>query len=228
MTQNAAPVPSTSVDDIPKLVADLRHVYDQRRTHALEWRLEQLRGIERFLVERESEIHAALRADLGKPLQEAFVAELGFTANEARLMRKKLPSWIKPDKVGTPLPMMPASAHVHHDPLGLVLVIGPWNYPVLLLISPLIGAVAGGNCTILKPSEVAANTSAMIAELLPKYVDPECVKVVQGGVPETTALLEQRFDHILYTGNAAVGRIVMTAAAKHLTPVTLELGGKSP
>lgn len=122
----------------------------------------------------------------------------------------------------------PAEARVVRDPLGVVLIIAPWNYPLQLALAPLVGALAAGNTAVLKPSELAPATSAAIARLLPRYLDPEAVAVVQGAVPETTALLEQRFDHIFYTGNGAVGRIVMAAAARHLTPVTLELGGKSP
>ncbi len=122
----------------------------------------------------------------------------------------------------------PAEARVVRDPLGVVLIIAPWNYPLQLALAPLVGALAAGNTALVKPSELAPATSAAIAELLPRYLGEEAVAVVEGAVPETTALLEQRFDHIFYTGNGAVGRIVMTAAAKHLTPVTLELGGKSP
>jgi aldehyde dehydrogenase (NAD+) len=123
---------------------------------------------------------------------------------------------------------MPARASTVREPLGTVLIIAPWNYPLNLALAPLIGALAAGNCVVLKPSEVAPATSAVLAHWLPRVLDPQAVAVVEGGVPETTALLEQRFDHIFYTGNGAVGRIVMTAAARHLTPVTLELGGKSP
>jgi aldehyde dehydrogenase (NAD+) len=130
--------------------------------------------------------------------------------------------------VAAPVAVQPARARIVREPLGVVLVIAPWNYPVQLALVPLIGALAGGNCVVLKPSEVAPATSAVLARLIPRYLDPECVAVVEGGVPETTALLAERFDHVFYTGNGTVGRIVMEAAAKHLTPVTLELGGKSP
>lgn len=121
-----------------------------------------------------------------------------------------------------------ATAWTQYDPLGVVLVIAPWNYPAQLLLAPMLGALAAGNAVVVKPSELAPATSAFVARRLPEYLDTDAVAVVEGGIPETTALLAERFDHIFYTGNGTVGRIVMTAAAQHLTPVTLELGGKSP
>jgi aldehyde dehydrogenase (NAD+) len=140
---------------------------------------------------------------------------------------KHLPSWIKPEKVATPLANQPATSTIHHDPLGVVLIIGPWNYPVQLVLGPLVGALAAGNCALIKPSEVASHTSSLIARWLADFA-PGAVTVIEGGVPETTQLLEQRFDHIFFTGSTSVGKVVMAAAARHLTPVTLELGGKSP
>ncbi len=218
----------TRIKNIAGTVAALRSAFDSGRTRPIEWRLEQLSGIVRLLRERERDIVDALRADLGKPELEAYGAEVAFTAGEAEYVRKRLRRWLKPERVGTPLVTQPGVSRIHRDPLGVVLIIGPWNYPFQLVIGPLIGAVAAGNCALVKPSEVAPATSDLIARELPGYVDRDCVAVVEGGVPETTELLGERFDHIFYTGNGAVGRIVMTAAAKHLTPVTLELGGKSP
>ena len=124
--------------------------------------------------------------------------------------------------------VQPGKAQIVQEPLGVVLIIGPWNYPVQLTLAPLIGAIAAGNSAVVKPSELAPHTSAALARIVPEFLDPECIAIVEGAVPETTALLAERFDHILYTGNGRVGRVVMEAAAKHLTPVTLELGGKSP
>jgi aldehyde dehydrogenase (NAD+) len=135
---------------------------------------------------------------------------------------------MKPETVATTLLVQPARSHVHKEPYGVVLIIAPWNYPFTLAIDPLIGALAAGNCCILKPSEVSASTAELIASLVPRYLDPACVQVVLGGVDRTTELLAERFDYLFYTGNGTVGRIVMTAAARHLTPLTLELGGKSP
>lgn len=210
------------------VVARLRQSFASGRTRPLPFRLAQLAGLARFLTERERQIEKALFADLGRPALEAFTADIAFIAAELRLARRKLPSWVKPERVRTPLATFPGKGYIVRQPLGVVLIIAPWNYPLQLCLVPLIGAIAAGNCAVVKPSELAPATSRLLAEALPRYLDPECVQVVEGGATETTALLAERFDHIFYTGNATVGRIVMDAAAKHLTPVTLELGGKSP
>lgn len=210
------------------VVAALRTAFNAGHTRSAEWRERQLAGLVRLCRERETEIEAALRTDLGKSHFEAYAMEINFTAHEAELARKRLRRWMRPSKVSTSLVAQPGRSRIYHDPLGVVLIIAPWNYPFQLAMAPLIGALAAGNCAVIKPSEVAPATSAVLARLLPDYLDPQAVAVVEGGVPETTALLAERFDHIFYTGNGAVGRVVMTAAAKHLTPVTLELGGKSP
>ncbi len=214
--------------DIPGLVARLRSTFDSGKTRPLAWRQRQLEGVARFLAEREGVIVEAVQADLGKPAIEALGAEVRFTGNDVAHVRKHLAAWTKPERVSSPLVTQPATSRVYKDPLGVVLVIAPWNYPCQLAVAPMVGALAAGNCVIVKPSEVSANTSAMLARYLPEYLDRDAVAVVEGAVPETQALLEERFDHIFYTGNGTVGRIVMSAAAKHLTPVTLELGGKSP
>jgi aldehyde dehydrogenase (NAD+) len=216
------------VADIPEIVAELRTSYEAGRSRPLAWRLAQLDGLRRLIRENEQAIIEAVASDLGKPTVEAYSAEVAFTLNELELVHKNLPSWMKPERVRAPLVTQPSQGRIHKDSLGVVLIIAPWNYPFQLSIAPLIGAIAGGNCAIVKPSEVSDATSALIARLLPHYVDSNCIRVMEGAVTETTALLAERFDHIFYTGNGAVARIVMTAAAKHLTPVTLELGGKSP
>jgi aldehyde dehydrogenase (NAD+) len=210
------------------LVSRLRASFASNRTRPIDYRLRQLEGIRRLLREREPEIETALADDLGRPSFEVYSAEIAFLEAELSLARKKLRRWAKPERVATSLVGQPGKSWVYREPLGVVLIIGPWNYPLQLVLAPLVGAIAAGNCAIIKPSEVARSTSALIASRLPEYVDPECVQVVEGGVEETTALLAEQFDHIFYTGNGTVGRIVMEAAAKHLTPVTLELGGKSP
>ncbi|MGO8992219.1 MAG: aldehyde dehydrogenase family protein [Polyangiaceae bacterium] len=217
-----------TVRAIPGLVSDLRAAFETGRTRSIDWRVRQLDGIRRLVVENEKEIVAALHDDVGKPEPEAFMAEVHYTLSELALIKKKLPSWAKPERVPTPMFALPGKSRIVREPLGVVLIIGPWNYPFQLIMGPLVGAIAAGNCAVVKPSEIAPATSALIARLLPRYVDAGAVCVVEGGVAETTALLAERFDHIFYTGNGAVGRIVMEAAAKHLTPVTLELGGKSP
>jgi len=220
------PVPSHPVDEIAPTVARLRATFDAGKTRPLAWRRRQLEGLLRFAKENGDALVAALQADMGKPELEARAADVGQITTEAKLALKNLKKWTRPEGAGW-IPILGRS-FVQRDPLGVVLIIAPWNYPVGLLISPLVGAIAAGNAAVLKPSEVTPHTSRAIAELLPKYVDGEAIAVIEGGVEETTALLGERFDHIFYTGNGSVGRIVMEAAARSLTPVTLELGGKSP
>lgn len=188
----------------------------------------QLRQLRRLLVEREAELTAALRLDLGKSSFEAYSTEIGFTINEIDLALDELRHWTKPQRTKLPLHLKPGSAEIVPEPLGTVLVIAPWNYPLQLLLAPLVPALAAGNTVVLKPSEIAPATADAVARLIPDYLDARAVQVVTGGVPETTKLLAEPFDHIFYTGNGTVGKIVMRAAAEHLTPVTLELGGKSP
>jgi len=226
-----ATVPSTraaSPDTPAAVVARLRATFATGRTKPLAWRLGQLEALRRLLTEQTETLQQALLADLGKNPTEAFRAEIGFTLNELDHTVAHLDEWLQPKPAAVPDPFLPARARVVRDPLGVVLIIAPWNYPAQLALAPLVGALAAGNAAVLKPSELAPATSAALARLLPQYLDQDAVAVIEGAVPETTALLEQRFDHIFYTGNGTVGRIVMAAAAKHLTPVTLELGGKSP
>lgn len=219
--------PSTPLDSIPRLVEEVRERFDSGITRSLDWRIRQLDAIARMVEECESEIFAALRADLGKPEMEAYGAEVSYITNEVAHAKKHLRGWMKPEKVSSPIVVQPGQSYIVREPLGVALIISPWNYPFQLLMAPLVAAIAAGNCAVLKPSEVSPATSALLAKWIPKYLDG-CVKVVEGGVPETTRLLEQRFDHIFYTGNGSVARVIMAAAAKNLTPVTLELGGKSP
>ena len=221
-----APVPSCPIEEIPPLVARLRKTFESGKTKPLAWRREQLEALIRFAKENGDQLVEALQADMGKPELEARAADVGQISQEAKRALKNLKKWTRPERAGR-IPLLGRS-FVVRDPLGVVLIIAPWNYPVGLLLSPLVGAIAAGNAAVLKPSEVTAHTSALLAELLPAYLDNEAIALVEGGVPETTALLEERFDHIMYTGNGSVGRIVMQAAALHMTPVTLELGGKSP
>jgi aldehyde dehydrogenase (NAD+) len=220
--------PPTNTADIAGTVARLRATFGSGKTRPVEWRREQLLRMRTMLVEREAELLAALASDLGKPPTEAWVTDVGFVISEIDHVLRHLRRWTRPERVWAPLVTRPARATIVREPLGVVLVIAPWNYPIQLLLSPLVGAIAAGNCAVGKPSEVAANTSATLARLVPQYLDTEAVTIVEGAVPETQALLEERFDYIFYTGNGRVGRVVMEAAAKHLTPVTLELGGKSP
>ncbi|WP_078648482.1 aldehyde dehydrogenase family protein [Streptomyces leeuwenhoekii] len=211
------------------VVARLRAAFRTGRTQPVEWRTAQLRRLREMLTDNGPELAAALHADLGKSAAEAHRTEIGFTVREIVHTLGHLTEWLRPQPAPVPEHLgADARAWTQYDPLGVVLVIAPWNYPAQLLLAPLVGALAAGNAVVAKPSELAPATSAALARLLPAYLDTDAVAVVEGGIPETTALLAERFDHIFYTGNGTVGRIVMRAAAEHLTPVTLELGGKSP
>ena len=220
--------PLTLTTEIPPIVARLRASFDAGRTKPIAWRRAQLRALRRLLVEERPTLEKALQDDLGKPALEAHTTEIGYVINEIDHTLKHLASWLRPKRVTVPMAMAPAKARWVREPLGVVLIISPWNYPINLTLAPLVGALAAGNAAVLKPSELSPATSSALAESLPRYLDGEAVAVVEGGVAESTTLLEERFDHIFYTGNGAVARIVMAAAVKHLTPVTLELGGKSP
>ena len=210
------------------IVAALRATYGSGVTRPLAWRRRQLEQMARMLEENETEFLAALKSDLGKPGVEGFITDIAFVLTEIQSMIKHLAKWNRPKRVSSPLVTLPARSRLVPEPLGVVLVIAPWNYPVQLLLVPAAGAIAAGNTVVMKPSEVSGSTSALLGRLVPRYLDPSAVSIVEGGVPETTELLAEQFDHIFYTGNGSVGRVVMAAAARHLTPVTLELGGKSP
>ncbi|MGC9442238.1 aldehyde dehydrogenase family protein [Streptomyces sp. WG5] len=219
------PAPERPAD----VVARLRATFRTGRTKPVEWRTAQLRRLRALLTENGPDLEAALHADLGKSAAEAQRTEIGFTVREIDHTLGHLADWLRPEPAPVPAHLgADATAWTQYDPLGVVLVIAPWNYPAQLLLAPVVGALAAGNAVVAKPSELAPATSAALARLLPRYLDTEAVAVVEGGIPETTALLAERFDHVFYTGNGTVGRIVMRAAAEHLTPVTLELGGKSP
>ncbi|WP_053851325.1 aldehyde dehydrogenase family protein [Streptomyces sp. NRRL B-24085] len=219
------PAPEQPAD----VVARLRATFRSGRTKPVEWRTAQLRRLREMLTEHGTELAAALHADLGKSSTEAFRTEIDFTIREIDHTLDHLTDWLRPESAAVPAHLgSDATAWTRFDPLGVVLVIAPWNYPAQLLLAPVVGALAAGNAVVAKPSELAPATSAALARLLPAHLDPDAVAVVEGGIPETTALLAERFDHIFYTGNGTVGRVVLRAAAEHLTPVTLELGGKSP
>jgi aldehyde dehydrogenase (NAD+) len=206
----------------------LRTTFDAGITKPYAWRVSQLRALKRLLVDDGAELEAALLQDLRKNPDESLLTEINLVVAEIDHALKHLRRWLRPSRVAVPALIAPASAEILNEPLGVVLVIAPWNYPVQLLLNPIVGALAAGNAVVAKPSELAPATSATLARLIAKHLDGRAVAVVEGGVDETTALLRERFDHIFYTGSARVGRIVLEAAAVHLTPVTLELGGKSP
>jgi aldehyde dehydrogenase (NAD+) len=210
------------------MVKELRTTVATGKTRSYEWRVEQLKSIIKFTEEHECEIVDALTSDLSKPETESFVQEIAMVQSSCKLALCALKNWMKPQKAKTSITTFPSSAEIVSEPFGVVLIISAWNYPFNLSIDPLIGAIAAGNAVVLKPSEISPKTSAVIAKYIGEYLDSSAIKIVEGAVTETTALLDQKWDKILYTGNGKVGRIVMAAAAKHLTPVILELGGKSP
>ncbi len=218
---------TTPLDDIGPKVLAARAAFDKGVTRPAAWRVATLKRMRSLLEEREERLLDALVADFGKPRAEAWLTEIGFTVSDIDHTLANLPLWMKPDRVGTPMAFKPGSSHIVSEPVGVVCDIAPWNYPVQLLLVPMVAAIAAGNAVVAKPSELAPHTAAELVDLIEAIGDP-AVTVVQGGVAETTELLAQRFDHIIYTGNSRVARIVMRAAAEHLTPVTLELGGKSP
>eukprot|EP00899_Mesostigma_viride_P012608 jgi/Mesvir1/21348/Mv20838-RA.1 len=207
-----------------KLVA----TFSQGITRPVEWRLHQLNQLLKLVHNHEEEILDAVKVDLGRCRHESFVAELGCFSRNLRLYIKNLRKWLRPEKASGNLLVMPCTARVVKEPLGTVLILAPWNYPVGLSLEPLAGAIMGGNTALVKPSELAPTCSALLARLLPVYVDTRAVAVVEGGQPVGEACLALRWDKIFYTGGGAVGRAVLLAAARHLTPVCLELGGKNP
>jgi aldehyde dehydrogenase (NAD+) len=206
----------------------LRRYFEEGHTRPFEWRARQLRRLDAFLRECEAEIAAAVHADLRKSAGETWLTETGFVRSEIKHALKHLRQWMRPRRVHVPPQYLLGSACVERDPLGVALVIGTWNYPFALTLGPLVGALAGGNCVVLKPSELAPASSRLLAEKLGRYLDPEAFKVVEGDGAVSAGLLEHRFDHIFFTGSRWKGEEVMRAAARHLTPVTLELGGKCP
>jgi aldehyde dehydrogenase (NAD+) len=214
--------------DIPGTIERLRATFDSGRTTEVAWRKRQLEGVMELVRTHEREITQALAADLGKPPFDAWLAELNMVKDEAAHAIKYLSGWVK--REGRPVAMVaqPSKAWLEPQPVGVVLIIAPWNYPVQLMLAPAVAALSAGCAMVIKPSELAPATSSLMADLIPRYLDPDAVAVVEGDVAVTTELLDQRWDHILFTGSTRVGQVVMEAAAKHLTPVTLELGGKSP
>ncbi|MCC6231837.1 MAG: aldehyde dehydrogenase family protein [Verrucomicrobiales bacterium] len=214
--------------DFPATLARQRAFFRSGATHPQEFRSAQLHRLRRALETHEADLLTALYADLHKPAHEAYSAELGLVLGEIRNALRHLGSWMKPRRHRAPWLAWPSHGFTRPEPRGVALILGPWNYPVQLLLSPLVGALAAGCCAILKPSEYAPHTAAVIARMIRATFTEEQVTVVEGGSDVAETLLRERFDTVFFTGSSAVGRSVMTAAARHLTPVTLELGGKCP
>ena len=205
-----------------------RSFFEAGETRSLGFRRAQLKALKANLIAAEAEIYAALEADLGKCKTEAYMSEIALAIGDIDYALKHLSSWQKPRRVGIPLPFQPASAQVILEPVGVVLIISPWNYPFHLAVGPLVSAIAAGNCVIIKPSEISSHTSALLAKLIEQTFPQDYVSVMEGDAEVAQALLAEPFDHIFFTGSPKVGRLVMRQAAENLTPVTLELGGKSP
>ena len=211
-----------------RLPDELRAVYATGRTRTAQWRRAQLDAITRLVAEREADIAAAIEADLGRNAVESWLGEIASTRAESTYAARHVGRWMRRRRASIPLSQRPGSGWVQYEPLGVVMVIGPWNYPVYLTLGPAVAAVAAGNCLVIKPSEHAPRTSALLAALVPQYLDQQAVRVVEGGAGTTQDLLAAGFDHVLFTGGTGTGRKILEAAAPSLTPVTLELGGKSP
>ncbi|NLJ59070.1 MAG: aldehyde dehydrogenase family protein, partial [Tissierellia bacterium] len=202
--------------------------FQKGETKKISFRIHQLKRLKEGVLNYEEEILEALKKDLNKSEFEAYMTEIGMVLQEINYTIKNLKAWAKPEKVKSPMVHFPVQSFLYKEPYGQVLILSPWNYPFQLCISPLVGAIAAGNCVTIKPSELAPNTSKVIAKILNNLYPVSYVAVVQGGVEVSQKLLEKKWDYIFYTGSTRVGHLVMEAAAKNLTPITLELGGKSP
>lgn len=233
-TDSASPVqvgetPDTpDSPDIPATVRRLRATFATGRTRSLEWRKKQLRGLERLVADNETAIADALAKDLGRSPFEAWLADVASTAGEAAFAAKNVGKWMKRRHRLLEMSQLPGRGWVEYEPYGTVLIIGAWNFPFALTLGPAVGAIAAGNAVVLKPSEVAPASSALMAELVARYLDNDAIAVIEGDGVVSQELIAQGFDKLIYTGGTEVGRKVYEGAAPHLTPVTLELGGKSP
>ncbi len=213
---------------ILKLIENHRTYFSSAKTRDLSFRIRQLKILRNAIIDNEQAIFAALKADLNKPAFEAYGGETAIVINEIDYTLKHLKCWVKPKRVRTPLAYFPSKSSTIAEPYGVTLIVGPWNFPVQLMLAPLVGAIAAGNCAVLKPSIAAPRISHLLTKIINSIFDPAYVSILEGGAETAQMLLEERFDHIFFTGGPAVGRIVMAAAARHLTPLTLELGGKNP
>ncbi|WP_396953931.1 aldehyde dehydrogenase [Neobacillus niacini] len=217
-----------SLDNYSYLVENQKAFFKTGKPKELAFRLEALKKLKSAIQANEKKLMNALKSDLNKSDFDAYTAEIGFVLAELSFTMKHLLSWVKPQKVKTPVTHIGSASYIYSEPYGVSLIIAPWNYPFQLAIAPLIGAIAAGNTAVIKPSELTPNTSALLAELIKGLYPEKYIAVVEGAVETSQALLKEKFDYIFFTGSVPVGRVIMEAAAKNLTPVTLELGGKSP
>lgn len=214
--------------DVTQIVDRQRRYFQSGKTKDISFRVEQLKKLKKLLKAHEQEIFDALANDFSKPPFETYATELGILYTELDHLTKNVASWAQPKNVRGSLINMPSNSTIYSEPYGIALVIGAWNYPIQLTLSPVIGAMVAGNCVIAKPSEMASHSSAIMAELINNAFEPGYLHVVEGAAETTQALLDEPMDYIFFTGSTRVGKIIMKAAAEQLTPVTLELGGKSP
>lgn len=213
---------------ISQAVDRARVFFDTEATKDRAFRLKQLISLEKTIKKYEDKVFLALKSDLNKSIHESFMTEVGLVYSALEHTQRKLKKWMKPQRKRPSFAQMPASAKVYSEPYGTVLILSPWNYPFQLTLIPLIGAIGAGNCVLVKPSAYSPETANVLETIINEAFEPGFVQAILGGRKENTALLEQKFDYIFFTGSPRVGRLVMESAAKHLTPVTLELGGKSP
>lgn len=214
--------------EVEKMIENQRAFFDSGATKSIEFRKNQLRKLKKSIKNHEKEILNALRLDLGKSDFEGYTNEVGIVLDSIRFMLKSLDEWIEPVETKTPISLQPAKSFIIREPYGVTLIIAPFNYPFQLVMEPLLGAIIGGNTAIVKPSESAVHTCAIVKKLIEESFDQHYIRVVEGEKEEVTALIHASFDYIFFTGSIAVGKVVMRAASERLTPITLELGGKSP
>ena len=213
---------------VVKIINEHKKFFDTGKTKNVDFRIEQLGKLRQAIQANEELIITALHQDLHKSRYEAFTTEIGLLYTSIRIITKNLKKWAKPQRVPTPLLFFGGQSHIYHEPYGTVLIIGPFNYPMNLVFEPLIGAIAGGNCTVIKPAQMTPNVSKIIAKIIRENFAEDYIRVVEGDRQATAELINAPFDYIFFTGSLSTGKIVMTAAAKNMVPVTLELGGKCP
>lgn len=216
------------MEDLSRIVEEQRKYFYTGKTKDISYRLMQLKKLKDVIVKNENEILYALERDLSKSTFEAFTTEIGIVIKEINYVMRNLIRWTRPRLVKSSMINMISTGKIYSDPYGVTLIIAPWNYPFQLAIAPLIGAIAAGNCAIIKPSEDAPNTSKILEVIIKETFHPSYISVILGGIETSQAILKEKFDYIFFTGSTKIGKVVMEAAAKNLTPVTLELGGKSP
>ncbi|WP_370223704.1 aldehyde dehydrogenase [Cytobacillus sp.] len=216
------------MENYADLIQKQRNFFTQGKTKDVTFRMEALGKLRSVIKQHEQELMDALKADLNKSEFDAYLTEIGILLEEIRFTLKHLKKWAKPRKVKSSIAQLGSKSYIYPEPYGVALIIAPWNYPFQLAIAPLIGAIAAGNCAILKPSELTPQTSALLSKMISNHFPQEYISVVEGDAETSTALLNEKVDYIFFTGSVPVGKIIMEAASRHLTPITLELGGKSP